>query len=121
MLCQSLLYSLCVQSLTGFYTYMHSFFIPSVCIYFPMLYSTTLFIHSKCNNLHLLAPNSQSIPLLSHFPLGNHKSDLGITQFFIKRQFPLILCTSQISIMSQKVFWNCSNPFSVLDDNGYRQ
>ena len=86
-----------------------------------MLYSRTLFIHSKCNNLHLPTPNSPSIPLLSPFPLGNHKSDLSITQFFIKRQFPLILCTSQISMMSQKVFWNSSNPFYVLDDNGYLQ
>ena len=30
----------------------------------------SLFIHSKCNSLHLLTPNPQSIPL----PLANHKS-----------------------------------------------
>ena len=28
----------------------------------PCLYSRTLFIHSKCNSLYLLTPNSQSIP-----------------------------------------------------------
>ena len=43
---------------------------------FPVLYSRTLFpIHSKCNSLHSLAPNSPFIPL----PLptiGNHKSAL---------------------------------------------
>ena len=28
-----------------------------------MLNSRTLFIHSKCNSLHLLTPNSLSLPL----------------------------------------------------------
>ena len=33
-------------------------------IYLPVLYSrTSLLIHSKCNSLHLLSPNSQYIPL----------------------------------------------------------
>ena len=56
-------------------THTHTFFFshypPSCSIasdqtYFPVLYSrTSLLIHSKCNSLHLLTPNTQSIP----FPL----------------------------------------------------
>ena len=37
-------------------------------------------IHSKCNTLYLLTPNSQSIPLPPH-PLGNHKSVLYVHEF----------------------------------------
>ena len=45
-------------------------------IQFPMLYSRTLlFIHSKCNSLHLLTPNSQPIPL-------PHLSLLATTSLF---------------------------------------
>ena len=41
---------------------------------FPELNSRNLlFIHYKCNSLHLLIPNSQSIPLPTLL-LGNHKS-----------------------------------------------
>ena len=43
---------------------------------FPVLCSrTSLLIHSKCNVLHLINPNSPSIPLLPPM-LGNHKSAL---------------------------------------------
>ena len=36
----------------------------------PLLYSrTVLFIHSKCNNLQLSTPNSQSTPLPPHLGL----------------------------------------------------
>ena len=66
------------------YMYIHSFFsyyLPSFSIardliQFPVLYSrTSLLIHSKCNSLHLLTPNSQSIPL-TH----NHKSVLYVCE-----------------------------------------
>ena len=41
-----------------------SYSIPRDCTQFPVLYGrTSLPIHSKCNNLHQLTPNSQSIPL----------------------------------------------------------
>ena len=49
-------------------------FIPEYWIYFPVLCSRTLFIHSKCYSLYLPTPNSQSIPLLL-FCLGKHNSD----------------------------------------------
>ena len=46
-----------------------------------MLYSRTLlFIHSLYNSLHLLTPNSQSIPSPSPSPLGNHKSVLYVCE-----------------------------------------
>ena len=38
------------------------------------------FIHSKCNSLHLLTPNSQSL-LLPPRPLGNHTSVLQVHDF----------------------------------------
>ena len=40
----------------------------------------SLLIHSKCSNLHLLTPDSQSI-LLPLPPLGNHKSLLQVHEF----------------------------------------
>ena len=46
---------------------------------FLCLYSRTLlFIHYKCNSLHLPTTKSQSIPLPPTLPLGNHKSDLHV-------------------------------------------
>ena len=39
----------------------------------PSLCRTLLFIHSKCNSLHLSTPNSQSIPRSPSFLLGNHE------------------------------------------------
>ena len=41
---------------------------------------TLLFIHSLCNSLHLLIPNSQSTPLPPPLPLGNHKSVLYVCE-----------------------------------------
>ena len=47
----------------------------------PMLYiKTLLFIHYKCNSLHLPTLNTQSIPLSSPLPVGNHKSDLYVCE-----------------------------------------
>ena len=69
MFCLFLLYS----KVTQLHTCIHSFkkysfllwFIPGDQIWFPVLYSrTSLSVHSKCNGLHLLTPNSQSIPPL---------------------------------------------------------
>ena len=69
MLCQFLLYSKVTQSYI--YIYIPFPILSSIIVYpkrldtVPVLYSkTSLHIHSKCNNLHLLTPNSQSIPLL---------------------------------------------------------
>ena len=43
--------------------------------HFPALYSRVLlFIHPMYNSLHLLSPNSQSIPPQPPAPPGNHKS-----------------------------------------------
>ena len=39
-----------------------------------------LFIHSRCNSLHLLTTKSQSIPLPHPLPLGNHKSDVYVCE-----------------------------------------
>ena len=48
---------------------------------FTVLYSRTLlFIHSLYNGLHLLIPNSQSMPLPPLLSLGNHKSLLCVNE-----------------------------------------
>ena len=44
---------------------------------------TLLFIHSKCNSLHLPTPNLQSIPLPSPLTLGNHQSVLYVWSLFL--------------------------------------
>ena len=50
-----------------------------------MLYSRTLlFIHSICNSLHLLVPNSQSIPLPSSSSLAT-TSLLHVSLFLFHR------------------------------------
>ena len=81
MLCQSLLYS----RVTQFYTHILLFF--SIMVYprgqgiVPVLYiRTLLFVHSTCNSLHLLIPNSQSIHFPPLLPLGNHKSLLYVCE-----------------------------------------
>ena len=62
MLCQSLLYSkvtqlyICILSL--FKCFFPLWFITGYSVWFPVLYSRTLFIHSKCDSLHL--PNRDS-------------------------------------------------------------
>ena len=81
MLCQFLLYSKVTQSYI--YTFFKCFFpswsMPGDWIQFTELYSRTLlFIHSKCNSLHLLTLNSQSIPPPSPLLLGKHTSVLYV-------------------------------------------
>ena len=80
-LCLSMLYI----KVTHLYTYyIYSFLIVfSIMVYHrilsvvSMLYSKTLlFIHSKCKNLDLTTPNSQSIILPSLCPIDNHKSEI---------------------------------------------
>ena len=66
------------QSDSFIHIYIYSFLIFfSIVVYprkldiVPWLYSRTLlFIHSKCNSLHLPTPNSQSIPLPPPPPLA---------------------------------------------------
>ena len=74
MLCPLLLYSKLIQLYTDIPSFSYSFplwFITGYRIWFPRLYSRTLFfIHSICKSLHLLTPNSQSILP----PLSNLKS-----------------------------------------------
>ena len=67
------------DSVIHIYSFLYSFplwfIIGYYCIWFPVLYSRTLlFIHSIYTTLHLLIPNSQSIPTPPLLPLGNHKS-----------------------------------------------
>lgn len=45
-------------------------------IYFLVLCGRTLFIHSMCNSLYLLTPNSQTIPLAPNSPWQTSKSVL---------------------------------------------
>ena len=63
----NLLYSKQLSYIHIYILFLYSFplwFIPADWIYFPVLYNRTLlFIHSKCNHLHQLTPNSQWIPL----------------------------------------------------------
>ena len=71
----------CMYILFIFFMYIHVsilfiFFPIMVCLstlnIIPCVYSRTLlFIHSMCNSLYLLIPNSQFIPPLP-FPLGNN-------------------------------------------------
>ena len=71
MMCQFLVYSKVIQ------LYIHILFRHG--LYFPVLYNRTLlFIPSIYNSLHLLIPNSQSIPPPPTLPLGNQKSDSHI-------------------------------------------
>ena len=67
--CQFLLYSKAIQSYIYIHTLFFSYCFPACSIQrdsiqFPVLCSrTSLLIHSKCNSLHLLTPNSLSILL----------------------------------------------------------
>ena len=78
LICQFLLYSKVTQS----YLYIYTLFLISSFIMFYHKWLDIVFCtmkqelilsHSKCNGLHLLAPESQSIPLPS-LPLSNHQS-----------------------------------------------
>ena len=61
--------------------YHRIFVIVSCAIQLPVLYSwTLLFIHPIYISLHLLIPNSQSIPPSPPLPSGNHKSVVYICQ-----------------------------------------
>ena len=69
--------NLCCTSKWFSITYIHSslysfplWFITGYWIQFPVLYRWTLFIHAICNTLHLLIPNSQSIPSYIPPPLA---------------------------------------------------
>ena len=71
------------DSVIHIYTFSSSHYPPSSSItsdqiWFPVLYTRiSLHIHSKCNSLHLLTPNYQSIPV----PLISHKSVLHVHEF----------------------------------------
>ena len=66
MLYQFMLYSKVTQSYIYIHTFPFLYYLPSWSI--PVLYNgTSSIIHSKCNSLHLLTPNSQSMPLPSLF------------------------------------------------------
>ena len=57
----------------------------TVWIQFPVLYSRTLlFIRSKRSSLHLVTPNSQSIPLPLPLPLSNHKSVIYMVEYCVQ-------------------------------------
>ena len=95
MLCQFLLYSTVTQSLSLCHTYMYIHtrisLISSPIMFYPKRLNTvpcatqqdltSLLIHSKCNSLYILTPNSQSIPL-PPAPPSNHKSALHVFFFF---------------------------------------
>ena len=77
---------MCIYSHTHTHTFFFSDYLPSCSItsdwvQFPVLYSRIPFpIHPKCNTVHLLTPDSQSIPLLPQSPantsLSPHVHDL---------------------------------------------
>ena len=75
MLCQFLLYSKETLSFIYIYNFSHTIFHHVLSqkdwIEFPVLYSRiSLLNYSKCNSLHPLTPNCQSIPLQSSFNEG---------------------------------------------------
>ena len=79
MLCQLLLYSKVSQS------YIWS--VTRDWIEFPVRYSRTLLsVISKCSRLHLLIPNSQSIPLPPHSPSATTSLlSMSVTLFLFHR------------------------------------
>ena len=59
-----------------------------------MTYSRTLlFIHCKCDRLHLLTLNSQSILLPLPYPLGNHKTVLNVYESVSVSLIGRFICT----------------------------
>ena len=77
MLYQFLLFSKMTQSYI--YAYISSImFYPKRLAPVPCV----LFVHSKCNSLHLPTPNSLSIHFLP-LPLGNHKSALYVLSLYV--------------------------------------
>ena len=83
---------MCVRMYTFFFSHdPPSCSITSDQIYFLVLYSrTSLFIHSKCNSLHLLTSNSRSIP----FPLPPHPA----TTSLFSMSMSLFLFCSQVHL-----------------------
>ena len=74
-----------------------------------MLYSRTwLFIPYIYNSLHLLMPNSQSIPPLLLFPLGSHRCVLYVAHNSYVCAKSLQLCPTLCNPM------NCSPPDSSV-------
>ena len=62
------------MSIHSFFIFFSVWLITGYWIYFLVLYiRTLLFIHSKCNSLHLPTPNSK-------LPFGNHKSVLYVCE-----------------------------------------
>ena len=81
---------------------------------FPVLYSRiSLLIYSKCNSLHLLAPDSQSIPILP-LPLGNHRSVLYAQVFLFCRQVHLCHVLDSIYVISYGICLYISDLFHLV-------
>ena len=81
-----------------------------VWVEFLVLYSRTLlFIHSKCNSLHLPTPNSQSIHLLPLLSLDNCKSALYVceskTNNLLKKQTSTRDKGNQLLILQCELFY----------------
>ena len=81
-----------------------------------MLYSRILlFIHSIYNSLHLLIPDSQSIPLPTHLFLGNHKCILyGCASVcFVMCSF-VSYFRLHIEVVSYDIFFLCMTSLSMI-------
>ena len=72
---------LCCLILSYVFYSFPSWLITGYWVYFPVLYSRSLFIHSICNGLYLLTPKSQSIPLPHLSPL---ETTSLLSDFFFK-------------------------------------
>ena len=67
---------------------------------FFVLYTRTLFIPSKCNDLCLPTPNSLSIPLPPSFPLGNPKWSF----FYVCESVSVLYVDSFVSVLFYCLF-----------------
>ena len=81
--------------MTQSYIYIPFLILSSIMVYSKRLdivlcaaHRTSLLIHSKCNSLHELTPNSKSIPLSSPSPLANNKFVLYICESVSVLQLP---------------------------------
>ena len=97
--------------------YIHNFsyffpllFITGCCTWFPVLYSrTSLLIHSIYNSLHLLIPNSQSIPSSFSLPFGNHPNLFSMSVSLVL--FHKFICVIVQILHISDITWHLSFSF----------
>ena len=109
---------LCIKviQLYTFFPYYFPWSIPGDWILFPVLYNRTLLlIHSKCNSLHLLTPNSQSIPLPPRLSLMSILMFKNLdSESSVPLKTPFTLQVSHLGLLGGFLSSNSSVRFSRL-------